>query len=328
MSGRRLIKPTMYLAFDYDKEETDINAMSMTGWQLIKGGLLHHTYEQSNLEYRYKLDYNNKINKSNSERNRYFSFFEEQGWEHVNSTMNGWHYFRKIYNPSLSEEEYLIYTDDSSLQEALGRWNRTARIIQLFFSFLLFIYAYLSLQSRNVYTVLTMITVLLGIILLEYCILQMKQKRTVLSNTPPLGGYGGYFIIATFLLSIILIIYLGLTFNYVDKIHISMKFDNYTQDYHGSLKVKKDGQYILNVKIKGDDCPVSIRIYDEVSEVYYTQGSNFTHYNQQLYFDAGVYSVDVKYLKKEKDGTKKEQLTNKDSKNKKADIFIGLKKSP
>ncbi|MBQ5361405.1 MAG: DUF2812 domain-containing protein, partial [Lachnospiraceae bacterium] len=51
------------------------------------------------------------------------------GWEYINSTFNGWNYFRKIYDPSQPEEAYEIFTDRESLHEMNGRWVRIAMII-------------------------------------------------------------------------------------------------------------------------------------------------------------------------------------------------------
>ena len=53
---------------------------------------------------------------------RYIETFREQGWEYVNSTFNGWHYFRKLYDPALPEEAYEIFSDRESLHELNSRW--------------------------------------------------------------------------------------------------------------------------------------------------------------------------------------------------------------
>ncbi|HHU70918.1 MAG TPA: hypothetical protein GXZ21_02660 [Clostridiales bacterium] len=36
------------------------------------------------------MDYNTDANFNNEEYRRYLNFFEEQGWELINSTFNGW----------------------------------------------------------------------------------------------------------------------------------------------------------------------------------------------------------------------------------------------
>ncbi len=96
----------IYAAWDYTKEIEDLNKESENGWQLIKGGCFHSVFERDEgVVYRYQLDYNDKIDN----RMRYIETFNEQGWEYINSTFNGWHYFRKIYVPGTDEREYDIY---------------------------------------------------------------------------------------------------------------------------------------------------------------------------------------------------------------------------
>lgn len=111
----------IYSAWDYTREIEDLNKMSENGWQLVKGGLLGSRFKRNeNIRYRYQLDFNTKID----DMGRYIETFREQGWEFVNSTWNGWHYFRKLYDAS--ENEYEIYNDQNSLKEMQGKWQKTA----------------------------------------------------------------------------------------------------------------------------------------------------------------------------------------------------------
>lgn len=110
-----------YAAWDYELELEHLNQMSEQGWQLIRGGCFHTKYEQdSSVVYRYQLDHNLKI----ENRMRYIDTFREQGWEYVNSTFNGWHYFRKVYDPAKPAEEYEIYSDKPSRAEMAGRLKK------------------------------------------------------------------------------------------------------------------------------------------------------------------------------------------------------------
>ena len=112
---------TMYPAWEYRREVEDLNRLSDAGWQLKKGGCFHSVfYRDETARYRYALDYNNRID----DAARYRDTFAEQGWEFVNDTFNGWHFFRKRYDPSLPDEEYEIYTDEQSVQDMAGRWSR------------------------------------------------------------------------------------------------------------------------------------------------------------------------------------------------------------
>ena len=111
-----------YSAWNYQKEIEDLNKASDEGWQLVRGGCFHSRFVKNpHVRYRYQLDFG-KI----EDMGRYIETFREQGWEYINSTFNGWHYLRKLYDPSLPEEEYEIFTDSESLQEMNTRWARIA----------------------------------------------------------------------------------------------------------------------------------------------------------------------------------------------------------
>ena len=115
-----------YPAWEFDREVMDLEEQSRNGWQLKKGGCFHSKYYfDDTVQYRHALDFNQDI----SDPVRYRETFAEQGWEFVNSTFNGWHFFRKVYDPALPEEAYQIYTDTASRQEMAGRWKRLAYIL-------------------------------------------------------------------------------------------------------------------------------------------------------------------------------------------------------
>ena len=113
----------VYAAWDYTREIEDLNKMSDKGWQLIKGGLFSNRYKKNDsMHYRYQIDFNPKI----EDMGRYIETFREQGWEYVNSTFNGWHYFRKLYDKT--GEDYEIYNDSQSLKEMQAKWQKMGRV--------------------------------------------------------------------------------------------------------------------------------------------------------------------------------------------------------
>ncbi len=115
----------VFAAWDYEFEAQEFNRMSEQGWQLVKGGSFSQKYEyDDSVIYRYQIDYNNDV----KDMARYDETFRDAGWQRVNSTFNGWHIFRKAYDPSLSEEEYEIYTDEESRVEMLKRWRNVCFI--------------------------------------------------------------------------------------------------------------------------------------------------------------------------------------------------------
>lgn len=115
---KRTVK--MFAAWDYEFEEQEFNRMSEQGWQLVSGGSFSQKYEyDDSVVYRYQIDYNNDI----KDMARYDETFRDAGWERVNSTLNGWHVFRKAFDPALPQEEYEIYTDSQSRNDMLKRWR-------------------------------------------------------------------------------------------------------------------------------------------------------------------------------------------------------------
>ena len=115
----------VYSAWNYQKEAEDLNEASRQGWQLVKGGCFHCRFVKNpDVRYIYQLDFG-RID----DLPRYIETFREQGWEYINSTFNGWHYLRKLYDPALPEEEYEIFTDMESLHEMNSRWARFALVI-------------------------------------------------------------------------------------------------------------------------------------------------------------------------------------------------------
>ncbi len=118
----------IYAAWNYELETEELNKMSEQGWQLMKGGCFSSRFKKNTeVQYRYQLDFRPVI----EEKGRYIETFREQGWEYVNSTFNGWHYFRKLYDPSRPEEEYEIFTDTSSVREMNHRWAIVALVLTM-----------------------------------------------------------------------------------------------------------------------------------------------------------------------------------------------------
>jgi hypothetical protein len=119
-------KASDYYAWEADREERDLDEASRSGLQLVHGGCFHSRFRRdSGVVYRYRIDYRTDI----PDMMDYRAAFEAQGWEYLNSTFNGWHYFRKLYDPALPESEYEIYTDRQSYAEMQNRWMRLIAVL-------------------------------------------------------------------------------------------------------------------------------------------------------------------------------------------------------
>lgn len=122
----RKVSHKVYAAWEYEKEEKELNKMSKEGWQLEKGGCFHSVYRRNEAErYIYQIDYKPDL----EDKERYKEIFAETGWEYINSTYNGWHFFKKAYVEGMNIDEEKIYSDKESLYEMQ---NRYVRMISLF----------------------------------------------------------------------------------------------------------------------------------------------------------------------------------------------------
>ena len=169
----------IYSAWNYEKEIEDLNALSKKGWQLVKGGCFSSLFEKNpNVQYRYQLDYG-KIEKSG----RYMEIFREQGWEYVNSTFNGWHYFRKQNDESLPEEEYEIYTDRESLQEMRGRWVKVAVICMIVIACIALMFGRNMAEHFNLPNVILFSVGVMELLLLSFGVYRIgRQKKGKVKN--------------------------------------------------------------------------------------------------------------------------------------------------
>lgn len=117
---------SMYPAWGYQKMIEEFNKQSQQGWQLIRGGDFFNKFKKNfDVQYRYQMDYPGKV----EDLGRYIETFREQGWEYVNSTMTGWSFFRKPWDPSLPEEQYEIFTDQLSLRQMINRWVKVVSVL-------------------------------------------------------------------------------------------------------------------------------------------------------------------------------------------------------
>jgi len=121
MSKKIIRRFAIYPVWEYEQEVIDLNNLSRQGIQLTLGGCFQSLFRYDDtVRYIYQLDYQPNI----TDKPRYLEMYADQDWEYINSTFNGWHYFRKPFREDMSEEESLIYTDQTSLYEMQNRYAR------------------------------------------------------------------------------------------------------------------------------------------------------------------------------------------------------------
>ncbi len=140
----------LFFAWNYEKEENYINEQSKAGWQIVKGGCFSSTYvHDPDSRYITRLDFNPEILKDAGARERYVQPFEDMGWEHLNTTFNGWSFFRKKYVPGTPEEDYIIYTDRDSLHSMLRRICSLMAVLRILVAIAAVILLILSVTADN-----------------------------------------------------------------------------------------------------------------------------------------------------------------------------------
>lgn len=167
----------VYAAWNVDKEEMALDQQSRNGWQLIKGGCFHTAYQKdTTCQYRHKIDYNPDAIGSKTEKERYVGFFESQGWECINSTYNGWNYFKKKYDPTLPAGEYEIYSDQASYNEMVTRWLRLGRALQFMEGILGLVCLYDVIFARQYSDILPVILAAAIVVWLQCGMQKMKER--------------------------------------------------------------------------------------------------------------------------------------------------------
>lgn len=290
-------KITLYAAWEYDKEEKDLNEASKNGLQLVKGGCFHSKFRRDpSVRYIYQLDYNTRID----DVLRYKETFEDQGWEYINSTFNGWHYFRKPYREDMDEQDTRIYTDEQSLMEMQNRWLYLMMFFDAFYLVFGLIYLLTGVMENALMPLIEGILFLtLGAAFL-LGIINIKRKRK--------GKSGSFLLPIQFVLPVALLILIAipclgdLSFNRVFKERFSIKtIETEEMDTNvlgksllnpSNLVIPKDGKYSLELKcsiVKGGQITITIQDEDG-NTVYYVTAGELTH-NGILNLKKGKYHV-------------------------------------
>lgn len=278
----------VYSAWNYENEIEDLNKASEQGWQLVKGGCFHSRFVKNpDIVYRYQLDYG-KI----EDMGRYIETFREQGWEYINSTFNNWHYFRKIYDPSLAEEEYEIFTDRESLYEMNNRWATIALIISVFTGIFCIISIVRMIRQPE-------LPRLVHIILFGVESLILLRGTLIMRNTESSRNRKEDNILLT---AFFLVIFFGCILNIV----LSDKRPYMTTEQHSAgidqpivdsrwneFKVSYPDNYYVDLEMKSDK-PMTFQILSENGEpVYEVTDKEFKEENIRLKLKTGTYILSM-----------------------------------
>lgn len=271
MSAKYKTSYKAYPAWDYQEEIADLNQASEKGWQLVKGGCFHSRFvKNSDIRYRYQRDYQ-KVD----DMGRYIETFREQGWEYISSTFNGWHYFRKIYDPVLPEEAYEIFTDKESLREMNHRWVRLSYILGA----LIGVFAVICLARMIIIPHFPVLAQLLTFAV-ESAILFYGGHK--MRNREPGRIYRGSRALFVAFLCAIVIGCTASIFLTEMRPHISFQSlteeltEPYIDNRWGDFDIKYTDNYYLDLDINAD-VPITFEIVDADGEIMYSEKGTDVH---------------------------------------------------
>lgn len=276
-----------YTAWNYQQEALDLDRESEQGWQLVRGGCFSSRFVKNpQLRYRYQLDYR-KV----EDMGRYIETFREQGWEYINSTFNDWHYFRKIYDPSLPEEEYEIFTDVESIREMNGHWARLGTGMAVFLLVLFAAYVlFYTLRQPSFPHILLPAIILVEAAVIIRGVLMMRDPYS--SKTGKLSSK----LFALFLAFLILGCAASITTMALRPSFTTSQSAGSVNEPHASsdwldFDVKYKDNYFLDLEFKSDK-PLTFSIIDENGTVVYTEtGTEFNKEDIKLKLPKGHYKL-------------------------------------
>ncbi|MBR1757981.1 MAG: DUF2812 domain-containing protein [Lachnospiraceae bacterium] len=288
MAGKYKTSFRAYSAWNYEKEVEDLNRASEEGWQLVKGGCFHSRFVNNpNIRYRYQLDFG-RI----EDMGRYIEMHREQGWEYINSTFNGWHYLRKIYDPSLPEEEYEIFTDRQSLNEMNHRWANIALGIGIVLAILAVISGIQMIRMPQLPTLVRLLTMAIeAVVLLRGVAIMRNPEASRSSRSDSL-------LLTLFLVVVILgassMIWLSYHRPHTTTAQYASSIDEPIVDNRwNDINIAYADNYYLDLKIKSDE-PLTFAVVNEADEIVYTvTETDFSEENILLKLPRGHYQFSM-----------------------------------
>lgn len=298
MSKERKISPSWFLAWNYDNEEDHLNRSSKRGWRLSEAHMFYKVYVRDKEEYRYRIDYNPISKLSYNDEKLYLDTFEDMGWHYISSVV-GWNYFEKKVEEGNTEEDYCIYTDNTSLKGALLRWIQLARILEIICGIICVINL-LSYFEGSKPNFLMGITSLIEVILFEFGIHSMKRKRIDKRKSNRSNVIiGNTLFIGMFACLVIGIIGVFRVFGHTEVLNthyqgtFSVAPEGTNQIFDNlSFLVEDEGKYNLKARCATEYGTMLLTIYDGLQEVYTTSGS-VIHVDEKLKFKEGIHRAKI-----------------------------------
>ena len=289
--GEYKTKIGVYSAWNYELEIEDLNRASKEGWQLVKGRSFSHKYRRdTGVQYRYQLDFQPGV----EDMGRYIETYREQGWEYINSTFNGWHYFRKLYDPSLPEEHYEIFTDMASFNEMNRRWSIIATIIAIFLGIYTAVQAIFMICQPKLPTLFGLITYGIPLVIFIRAIRIMKNPEG--NRKQRKDGWILLLLFASLLIGPVIY------FNLQDsRPRVSMMLAS--SEYHEipewideetswqKFSVSYPDFYYMEFQAEAD-APFTISVLNEDMETVYTaKATESFHEEKRVWLDTGSYAI-------------------------------------
>lgn len=275
----------IYSAWNYQGELETLNRASENGWQLTKPGIFNDKFMfNPDVRYRYQLDFQ-KVD----DMGRYIETFREQGWEYVSSSFNGWHYFRKLYDPSLSDESYEIYPDEESIKEMNHRWAKIALFISLMLTIVCVIYGVnMFLKPKWPTLIMSCMFAFEALFLLRGSIIMFRAKaKRVLKND---GIFMGIF------LGVIVLCLIGelVLISHRPHFQTSQRTDACDEDLIQNkwidLDIPYTDYYYLDLTFSSDE-PMTFEVLSDTGEVLYSQtGTDFDKKDIRIRLKKGHYN--------------------------------------
>lgn len=221
------------------------------------------------------------------EEERLYNEMSGKGWEYLNSTFNGWHCFWKLYREDLPEEEYQIYTDETSAKEMRNRWMRLAGIMLLLFGIVCLLRLRHLIMTPSLVEAVYFAVYAYIVSFLAFGYLKMKRKRR---RTRSRSFFWGYLVICV-LLGICTVVLVGMRSECHANCNIYVS-DIASGEAINSFEVKYRDYYYLTLKLDAK-IPVSFLISDEEGREIYQITTAQANEKKQLRLEKGNYDIIV-----------------------------------